>query len=130
MSTISAISGFAAASASTREYTSVGSMYLAMKSFWNAAIRGGSALPAHSIGVAVSLEPVAAATRMSMSSVGTSANAPRSATRYRWYMYWPASWKRVPLTGVVNCPSGPAYDSCSAGPPVLFGSWPLLCAST
>ena len=83
-------------------------MYFVMKSFWNFAIRGGIALPAHSIGFAVSLEPVAAATRMSMSSVGTSAYAPRSATRYRWYMYWPASGKRVPFTGAGTAPSAPA----------------------
>ena len=38
-------------------------MYLVMKSFWNVAIRGGSAQPAHSIGFIVSVAPVAAATR-------------------------------------------------------------------
>jgi hypothetical protein len=44
-------------------------------------------------------------------------------------MYWPASEKRVPLTGVVKLPSGPAYDSCVAGP-FTFGWCALLCAST
>jgi hypothetical protein len=52
-----------------------------MKSFWNSAIRGGSSELAHLVGVAVSLEPDADATRTVMSSVGMSAKAPRSATR-------------------------------------------------
>jgi hypothetical protein len=71
-----------------------------MKSFWKVSTRGGMALPAHSIGFPVSVEPVAAATRIEMSDVGTLAYGPRSATRNRWYRYLPASEKREPLTGV------------------------------
>ena len=55
-------------------------MYFVMKSFWNVAIRGGSAEPAHSIGLIVSVAPVAAATRMVTSLAAMFAYAPRSAT--------------------------------------------------
>src|SRR4051794_21835046 len=99
-------------------------MYFVMKSFWKLATRGGSALLAHSVGVAVSNAPADDATRTVMSEAWRFASAPRSATRPRWYMYWapgPASVSRSLL------PPRAASPPSGVMPPVLLGLFCPCC---
>src|SRR3954449_9130278 len=99
-------------------------MYFVMKSFWKLATRGGSALLAHSVGVAVSNAPADDATRTLMSEAWRFASAPRSATRPRWYMYWapgPASVSRSLLP-----PIAASLAESGVMPLVLVGLVPLL----
>ena len=82
-------------------------MYFEMKSFWNPATRGGSALPVHSTGVAVSNAPLTSATRTEIWFGCRVASAPRSRTRPRWYMYCapaPASVSRILLPPIAASP--------------------------